>query len=145
MACFYAMHEMEDVPFTRVSLRGGTSHEYLGEKRFPNDGILAGHTYPEFDEHGTKCPDRSFYTLRVCKRCRGDWMQAIRKWFVTPLPRVESCGSGIFVREHGAIVEITEEEWRERHGDHVEPAKPAGELWRARCSAKSSPNWNADR
>ena len=24
---------------------------------------------------------RAFYTLQVCKECRGDWMRYIEKWF----------------------------------------------------------------
>lgn len=26
--------------------------------------------------------NRKFYTLYVCKRCRADWMIAIREWFI---------------------------------------------------------------
>lgn len=53
-----------------------------------------------------------FYTLRVCKDCRADWMQAIKTWFDTK-PSKESCGSGIFVRRNGTSVEISQEEWNE--------------------------------
>ena len=55
-------------------------------------------------------PVKQFYTLRVCKDCRGDWMLGIKKWFEEEIVR-ESCGSGIFVRRNGRNVEITEEEW----------------------------------
>ncbi len=59
-------------------------------------------------------------------------MAAITGWFqATPAgadhdaddydPR-GGCGSGIFVRENGAIKEITEEEWRRRHPDR-EPVR----------------------
>lgn len=66
---------------------------------------------------------QGLYTLRVCKRCRGDWMNAIAQWFRTPPERRESCGSGIFVRRGGVNVEITEEEWREMHPDGREPIR----------------------
>jgi hypothetical protein len=58
--------------------------------------------------------EKGFYTLRVCKDCRADWMTAIKGWFLNPSRR-ERCGSGIFVRRNGATIEITEEEW---YGDN---------------------------
>lgn len=54
-----------------------------------------------------------FYTLRVCKDCRADWLGAIKKWFHEIVPR-GTCGSGIFIRENGANVEISETEWYDR-------------------------------
>lgn len=62
-----------------------------------------------------------FYTLRVCKDCRGDWMTAIKTWF-NDKPVRESCGSGIFVRRNGVTVEITKEEWYEKNPG-CEPAR----------------------
>jgi len=59
---------------------------------------------------------REFYTLRVCKDCRADWMDAIKTWFKAK-PVKESCGSGIFIRRNGATVEITQEEWIELNPD----------------------------
>jgi len=58
----------------------------------------------------------NFFTLRVCKRCRADWMEAIRDWFNTPIGPESSCGSGIYVRRFGDTVEVTEEEFREKYG-----------------------------
>lgn len=60
-----------------------------------------------------------FHTLRVCKDCRSDWMKAIEYWFHNSSFKKESCGSGIFVREFGANVEISEEEWNRRNPDIV--------------------------
>jgi len=57
---------------------------------------------------------RRFYTLRVCKDCRSDWMRSIQYWFNTPMPR-EPCGSGIYVRDFGSNREITLEEYREKY------------------------------
>lgn len=62
-----------------------------------------------------------FYTLRVCKNCRGSWMGSIQKWFDNP-DVVHKPGSGIFVRRNGATVEITEEEWYRENPDR-EPCR----------------------
>lgn len=80
------------------------------------------------------------YALRVCKRCRGEWMQAIKEWFHAR-PQGEdsdcngadphaapSCGSGIFVRENGTTREVTEEEWfRLNPGREPARVKPSGD------------------
>lgn len=97
MACFYEMGEL-DLPF---------------EKRIMQDKG-AGHT-------------QLFYTMRVCKDCRSDWMKAIQYWFhdVEPEPKPKPCGSGIYVREFGANVEISEEEWQRRHPG-IEPVRFKG-------------------
>lgn len=122
MACFYAMHEMKEVPFEQLMLKGGVPHNYEGDETIP-DGVLKGHAFPKYSaEPSGKAMDRAFYTLRVCKGCRSDWMQAVRSWFLTPVPKQESCGSGIFIRECGKLVEITEAEWKRRYGDRV-PAR----------------------
>ncbi|HYE73562.1 MAG TPA: hypothetical protein VEF04_09525 [Blastocatellia bacterium] len=42
-----------------------------------------------------------FFTLRVCKDCRADWMSAIKTWFNTKPDRAEYSG-GYYVRELGA-------------------------------------------
>lgn len=52
-----------------------------------------------------------FYTLLVCKDCRGDWMAMIKLWFEDVPKNKIGCGSGIFVRREGRNVEITEDEW----------------------------------
>jgi len=84
MACFYDMDEMK-LPFEKEVL------SYPG---------VTGNI--------------NFYTLRVCKSCRSSWMKSIKEWFHNAdVPR-ESCGSGIFVREFGDNIEITEQEWHER-------------------------------
>jgi hypothetical protein len=62
----------------------------------------------------------NFYTLRVCKECRSEWLHAIQDWFNASLPgeRFTACGSGIYVRDFGANREVTDEEWRKMHPDH---------------------------
>ena len=110
MACFYAMNELK-VPFEQVQVRG-TLHDYKGEKEIGDTGL----TVPQFaEEPNGPARDRAFYTLRVCKGCRASWMEAIEDWFSMPPPREKSCGSGIFVRENGAVREITREEWDARY------------------------------
>ena len=114
MACLYDMSELK-VPFEQVMIRG-TRHKMTGTKelRFSDNG--PGHFIPVFDEtpEYPKSRDYQMFTLRVCKGCRSDWMGAIKDWFNRPPIRKESCGSGIFIRKNGAIVEITEEEWAQR-------------------------------
>jgi hypothetical protein len=57
--------------------------------------------------------DHQFYTLRVCKSCRGDWMMAIKDWFDTP--KIENnCDSGIYMREFGKLLQVTAEEFEIR-------------------------------
>lgn len=108
MACLYAMDEL-NVPFQQVMVRGAR-HEYLGERK-----TQYGFSLPEYNETPSgPSRDHQFFTLRVCKGCRADWMQTIERWFNTPVAPAESCGSGIFVRENGATKEITLEEWELR-------------------------------
>lgn len=65
------------------------------------------------------------YSLRVCKDCRSEWMKAIQSWFNNVEQEPKSPGSGIFVREFGANVEISDEEWNKRHPG-VEPCRFRG-------------------
>lgn len=119
MSCLYAMEEL-GIPFEQSKVMG-KAYPKVGEEelkflgrsnddpRFPK--IMA----PKYADTPSGEVERSFYTLRVCKRCRSDWMQAIKHWFNTvPVPK-ESCGSGIFVREYGKTVEVTQEEWEARN------------------------------
>lgn len=54
-----------------------------------------------------------FFMLSVCKDCRSQWMKAIKHWFENIEPKRE-VGTGIFIREYGANVEITRAEWDEK-------------------------------
>ena len=71
-----------------------------------------------------EAPDvpRKFYTMRVCKECRGLWMAMIKFWYGIPDNKQASCGSGIFVREFGATIEISEAEWNKRNPG-IEPVR----------------------
>ena len=57
---------------------------------------------------------KHFYTLRVCKDCRADWMIALKQWFESQPYRPEY-DSGIFVREYGTNREISRAEWDRRN------------------------------
>ena len=96
MACFYEMNELQ-IPFEKESIReGGIRDDH------PND-------------------IHNFYTLRVCKDCRSDWMTAIQDWFKSQ-PNHKGCGSGIYVRVNGANREVSEYEFRMMYPG-VEPTR----------------------
>ena len=63
------------------------------------------------------------YTLRVCKECRGDWLAAIKTWFHAGKKARTSPGTGIFVRENGVNVEVSEEEWQRRAAAAGQPGR----------------------
>lgn len=81
MACFYDMTEL-DVPFENFGIYGsvvefgGLVPNRLGNISLP--GETASFKPPGPD---AKQSLHDFYTLRVCKECRADWMQAIQEWF----------------------------------------------------------------
>jgi hypothetical protein len=110
MACFYAMDEL-NVPFEEVALRGQYCEQTGTE---PNPIVGEIKVFAEMDPEVENRLYR-FYTLRVCKDCRGQWMGAIQAWFNEGLRERVSPGSGIFIREHGATIEISEEEWYRRN------------------------------
>ena len=83
MACFYAMDELP-IPFQQVQVKG-TVHELerLESKPMFEGGPVA--SFPVFKEEADS-EERSLilYTLRVCKNCRADWMNAQEAWFKAP-------------------------------------------------------------
>ena len=120
MACFYDMDEL-DVPFEQSAIHGVYCKKTGMEKL-----DIINQEIPVYAEPEGEPRNHPFHTLRVCKRCRSDWMVSIETWFNNVSPEQESCGSGIFVRANGALREITEEEWatgQEKAG--VEPSEPA--------------------
>lgn len=143
MACFYKMDERGDIPYQETHLHT-LQLEQLNKKTVEKEyrsrkGTLESPSYEQpwethkytIDEYTPKSLEqktdlRGFYTLRVCKGCRGDWMQSIKNWFHSPPPAFESPGTGIYVRENGRNVEITEEEWYRRHPDGKPPIRYNG-------------------
>jgi len=110
-AAMYQLDESKKVPYVPVQVRG-TVHPQDGFELLP----LLKHKVPKFAETPTS-PDwkNNFFLLRVCKTCRADWIVALQTWFVNErTPRV-TVGTGIFVRENGVNVEITQEEWEARY------------------------------
>jgi hypothetical protein len=105
MACLYQMGEL-GLPFEEVAVRGRYCQQV-------GDDSLNFETHPEASEHLYR-----FYTLRVCKRCRADWMSAIRNWFQdAPEPEEDEEDEedgGIYVRRLGSTERITQEEWDAR-------------------------------
>lgn len=77
MACFYAMNELS-VPFEQVSVHGVVLAPNGPRDRFGNP---EWESPPYGSEHETKSNHHPMFTLRVCKGCRGAWMQAIKDWF----------------------------------------------------------------
>jgi len=125
MRCFYAMEEL-GIPFGREVLLDADPAT-LTPCREPTGIDLGGGRRLTLQAGTVTCSGEltpeELYTLRVCKRCRGEWMAAIRDWFhATPNgrdhdadePAPPEVGSGIFVRENGAVREVTREEWDER-------------------------------
>ncbi len=70
-----------------------------------------------YDMNELKVPFRKIgrdYTLIICKDCRADWMSMIKVWWgMPPYKNINKPGTGIFIKELGAIVEISEEKWHE--------------------------------
>lgn len=122
MACFYAMNEL-DVPFKQAAIHGQYC-EKIGDEMTSFGPKI---TIPKFAEPSGESRRFQFFTLLVCKRCRGEWMRAIRNWFHSapdgedhdaefhePNPE----GTGVFVRENGAIRELTAAEVSQRWPNH---------------------------
>lgn len=107
VACFYAMGELQ-IPFEQCNIHGYYCQK-VGEKQTAF-GTIAVYADPD-----GRAGDHQFFTLRVCKDCRASWMGALQDWFNEKLAKKLSTGSGIFVRENGATVEISEEEWYRRN------------------------------
>ena len=124
MDCFYDMEEL-DIPLEQEVLLHADIKD-LKKKKDPtvlrlDSGKsinLGGGTVTTKGE----LRPQNLYTMRVCKKCRADWMDAIKHWFEHCQGEPESCGSGIYVRRNGATVEISEEEWSNLHPDR-EPCR----------------------
>jgi hypothetical protein len=69
MACFYEMNEL-GIPFEQVNVVGQRAKIVRSEA-----------TSLAFEEPSGQTRSHPFYTLRVCKECRGEWMAAIRAWY----------------------------------------------------------------
>ena len=114
MACFYEMSEL-GLPFEECAIKGRFV-KLIGKE---DAGIGFGIKTPKYAKENLKQePDlHGFYTLRVCKECRGAWLGAQKEWF-NSIKKHSETGTGVFVRRNGANVELTPEEvedWRNRN------------------------------
>lgn len=78
-SCRYDMAET-GLPLRELTVKGAI-HEKTGTKEitlFPGHRPLLVSTYA--DEPTSKM-DLIFYNLRVCKRCRSEWIMSIANWF----------------------------------------------------------------
>jgi len=88
MACWYAMNET-GVPFGKMAIHGQIV-KHAGTKPVMIEGVK----HWDADQWDDPKPDvkpyiNDFYTLRVCKACRAEWMLAIKNWF-TSIPGSEA-------------------------------------------------------
>lgn len=118
MSCFYALDELDIPPLEKVRIIGSVQPKVGTE-------VIGMTEFTKFSESDGKKISLVFFRLRVCKACRADWLQAIEAWFNRPLTERPSCGSGIFIRDCGALREITEEEWYARNPGQ-EPVRAVG-------------------
>ena len=115
MACFYKMEEL-GIPFRQKAL----FRARLEDLTRASDGVSVpiGNSESICIQSGTvrssgELESMGLYTLRVCKRCRADWMAAIKQWFYSA-PTGEGDGD-IPIRELGALRMIDDEQWERRH------------------------------
>lgn len=105
MACFYAMNEL-GLPFDELEITGKVGFK-VGEEALPTSGIKV----PKFQiPQEAKENGHRFFTLRTCKDCRAEWMNAIKEWFEAPMEISKPTGTGVYIRKNGATVEATPEE-----------------------------------
>lgn len=112
MACFYAMEEFK-IPFEKEVLFHAKTEE-LEPAKEPVAVEIGSRKEKIVLQSGTvrssgELTPQQLYTLRVCKGCRADWLDAIRSWFTT-VNRKQSPGTGVWIRENGTNREATPEE-----------------------------------
>lgn len=115
MACFYDMDEL-GLPFEQKILFHANPEECEEAQEpftIPNTSIVI---QPGTVTCKGELTPHGLFTLRVCKACRGDWLNAIDAWFHSqPSSQQPSPGTGIFVRDNGTNKEITLEEWEQKY------------------------------
>jgi hypothetical protein len=124
MACLYEMSEL-NVPFKSITIDTLETSDVV-ETKAPDscevrtccDGVFTTqtHNFMRTDRNtkqGAEVHQRQFYTLRVCKDCRANWMQAIQGWFDKGREQRESTGTGVYLRKNGATYEASQDEVNE--------------------------------
>ena len=127
MACFYAMEEL-NVPF---------EEEVVFQAELDDLTAAKAPVKVDTDENNSitlvagtvtckgELTPKHLYTLRVCKDCRAEWMNAIKQWFNAKKSVDRPTGTGVYVRKNGTNVELNEEEveeWKVAHGG-AEPCR----------------------
>ncbi len=74
MACFYEMNEL-NIKFKQIAIRG----RYCKKTGIIKSKITKITKYALNKKH-EECLF-PFYTLRVCKQCRSEWLMKIKEWF----------------------------------------------------------------
>jgi hypothetical protein len=107
MACLYDMLEL-NIPFTQRAILG-VLMKHVRDKELVRFVVRV----PEFEPvDGDEPKQRNFFTLVVCKDCRGEWMAAIRAWFLEPKARHEPDDEhNIPIRRLGRTVFVSRAEW----------------------------------
>lgn len=124
MACFYQMGEL-GLPFDKQILFHAKLED-LEKSSEPagitlRDGTRLNLTSGTVKTSGELTP-HDFYTLRVCKECRGSWMLAIKEWFNNSAGKRASYDDqgnvrDIPVRENGTTVMLSRREYDKRQFD----------------------------
>lgn len=115
MACFYDMDEL-GLPFEPHTLFHAKLEELTPatepDRLNLGDGTAITIRAGTVRSSGELSP-QGFFTLRVCKGCRGDWMRAIKFWFDSiPVrePEGEITEGAAYVRDLGSNRKLTQEE-----------------------------------
>ncbi|MFA4971584.1 MAG: hypothetical protein WC683_03145 [bacterium] len=75
MACFYDMREL-GIPLMPIGLHGVVVKSCGDDPKF---GCAEFEAPPyKWEEQATTY---GLFSMRVCKGCRGEWMEAVQKWF----------------------------------------------------------------
>lgn len=102
-------------PFETQTLFHADLEKVTDVAKMPTEVIAGGHRItiaPAVLRYDGDIRPHQFFTLRVCKDCRADWLEAIQVWFRS-LKTPEGDGD-IPIRENGATRMITRDEWNRR-------------------------------
>ena len=123
MECFYDMNELK-IPFKEEIFFDAKPEDLKkikdpGSIKIPNGPTI--NITPGIVTCSGELTPIGFFTLRVCKRCRAEWMEAIKIWFENK-PNVAENESdrpeaNIPIRINGTVRWVTEKEWEKARSD----------------------------